>query len=258
MAAEIYIRKSTWMHGLNPLVKVIGLFMLLAVPFSVSHPLYVLIPFAVSALLAFSAGAAKTIWRVKWLIFVFFALSLVLWSLFTRDGDALWILGGITITRKGVLFGLTVGLRLNTFFLAAIATLSSTPPEDVVYALGRLGIPYPFAFAMTLSFRLVPLFMETVGTVVTAQKARGLDLESGGIVTRARRFVPVLLPVLFLAILRTNRLAMALESKAFGPGIKRTQLAEHKLGWGDVLAIVVIIGLAASAIIALALNVGRL
>ncbi|MDP8257569.1 MAG: energy-coupling factor transporter transmembrane component T [Candidatus Alcyoniella australis] len=258
MAGDLYLHRSSPMHRLHPVTKIVLLLLMLATPFCAEHPLYVAVPFAIAAALALIAGAARTLWRVRWLILVFFVLSMVLWSLFTRDGDPLWTLGGLSITRKGLLFGLSVGLRLNTFFLAAIAVLSSTPNEDLVFALGRIGLPYPFAFAISLSFRLVPLFLETVSTVSLAQRARGLDLESGNFIVRARRHVPVLLPVLFLAILRTNRLAMALESKGFGATGKRTRLAEHKIKAADMITALLMALLAVAGALVVVHSLGGL
>ena len=57
--------------------------------------------------------------------------------------------------------------------------------------------------------------------MVQAQRSRGLDVSTGGMLQRIRKYVPLVVPLIGHALRQTNLLAMALESKGFHPSIRR-------------------------------------
>ena len=93
-------------------------------------------------------------------------------------------------------------------------------------------MPYEFAFAFTTAVRFVPVLAEEAQTIMDAQKARGLELEKGGLLKRIRNYVPVLIPLIVSAIRRSLELAEAMESRAWGATKKRTNLYCLKLHQG--------------------------
>jgi energy-coupling factor transport system permease protein len=119
--------------------------------------------------------------------------------------------------------------------------LAATSVEDFTYGLTRLGLPFALSFALSLSFRLVPLFADTVRGIQDAQKARGLDPEAGGLLARVRSYPPLLVPVFAAALRRADQLAIALESKGFGLSVKRGSYREYRKGLPDGLAIALIV-----------------
>jgi energy-coupling factor transport system permease protein len=115
--------------------------------------------------------------------------------------------------------------------------LSCTRIEEFTAGLNKLGMPFSMSFALSLAFRLVPTFAATTSTVIQAQKSRGLDLESGWILSRIKKHVPLLIPIFIYAIRNADLLAMALESKSFGLRKDRTYYQEFKVGHADYIAI---------------------
>ena len=79
-------------------------------------------------------------------------------------------------------------------------------------------MPYKLGFTMTLAFRLVPVFLDAAVTVVQAQRCRGFNFDEGNLVQRARRYVPVIVPVFMGALRRADGMAMALEARGFQSG----------------------------------------
>ena len=75
----------------------------------------------------------------------------------------------------------------------------------------------------------MPTFAGAGATIIQAQVSRGLDLESGNIFSRVRKFIPQAVPLFIYAIRHTNLLAMALESKGFSPESKRTLYYEPRM-----------------------------
>jgi energy-coupling factor transport system permease protein len=225
----------------HPGAKIIALVLAFAPPFLASGPLEILSYFALLLAASFFSGAGPSLLRVWRLMVILFVMSLVLWTFFQRGSSPPLRLGPLAIHREGVLLGLAVGLRLNCFVIAAAIFLNATPIEDFTFGLTALGLPFTAGFALSLAFRLTPLFIETGQTIAMAQRARGLDLDSGGPLGRLRRYAPILAPVLLCGLRRSDQLAIALESKGFGSSGKRTSLSEFQVGWRDFVLIFSII-----------------
>ena len=92
----------------------------------------------------------------------------------------------------------------------------TTSPDHLGLALEESRVPYEFAFAFTTAVRFVPVLAEEAQTIMDAQKARGLELEKGGLLKKIRNYVPVLIPLIVSAIRRSLELAEAMESPSMG------------------------------------------
>jgi energy-coupling factor transport system permease protein len=130
-----------------------------------------------------------------------------------------------------------MALKLTVFLAVGTVFLSTTRVEEFSYALSCFGLPHKIAFTITLSFRLVPVFLQTAQMVVEAQRCRGLNFDQGSVWRRARRYIPVMVPVFMGALRRTEGLAMALDARGFQLERKRTTYRAYRLGRGDLLAI---------------------
>ncbi|HUK85029.1 MAG TPA: energy-coupling factor transporter transmembrane component T, partial [Candidatus Acidoferrum sp.] len=124
----------------------------------------------------------------------------------------------------------------------------TTSPDHLGLALEESRVPYEFAFAFTTAVRFVPVLAEEAQTIMDAQKARGLELEKGGLLKRIRNYVPVLIPLIVSAIRRSLELAEAMESRAWGATKKRTNLYLLKLRRGDYALLAITIGILAAAV----------
>ena len=104
-----------------------------------------------------------------------------------------------------------------------------------------------------MAMRLVPTFVGAVYTIIQAQRSRGLDLESGSVFVKLKRSVPLVVPVLLTSLRNTNQLAMALESKGFGIGKKRSSYLQLRLSQADhvVLTVVIVMLIGGGCIVAL-------
>jgi len=124
----------------------------------------------------------------------------------------------------------------------------TTSPDHLGLALEQTHIPYEFCFAFTTAVRFVPVLAEEAQTIMDAQKARGLELERGNFLKRIRNYIPILIPLIVSAIRRSLELAEAMESRAWGATKKRTNLYMLKMHRGDLILILITIGILATAI----------
>ena len=241
MEIYLYLDRGSTLHRLHPITKIFSLLLLFVMPMVFNHPLYVLAVgfFAISiGALARCLSNLKRIWK---LLLLLLTSCTILWPLFLKGSDLLWKWGPVTIYRESLLYAVAMGLRLDIMLICGMIFLSCTRVEEFAAGLNKLGIPFSMSFALSLAFRLVPTFAATTTTVIQAQKSRGLNLESGWILARIRKHVPLLIPIFIYAVRNADLLAMALESRSFGLRKKRTYYQKFGVSLADYVAIVSLI-----------------
>ncbi|MEC4678729.1 MAG: energy-coupling factor transporter transmembrane component T, partial [Nitrospirota bacterium] len=82
-------------------------------------------------------------------------------------------------------------------------------------------------------FRWVGILLGAGVGIIQAQRSRGLDITSGTVIERIRKYVPLVVPLIGHALRQTNLLAMALESKGFHPMAQRSFYETGKLKRSD-------------------------
>ena len=150
---------------------------------------------------------------------------------------------GYVLTAAAVENSAAMTLRFVVLVESFSVFFLTTSPDHLGLALEQSRVPYEFAFAFTTAVRFVPVLAEEAQTIMDAQKARGLELEKGGVLKRIRNYVPVLIPLIVSAIRRSLELAEAMESRAWGATKKRTNLYALKLHRGDfaLLAVTIVV-----------------
>jgi len=245
---DLYLDHDTFVHRLDPRVKIFGLAAVFALALTFNHPGYVAGLAAGILILAMLGHCVVNLWRGRLVFLLLFLFSSALWPVMLRGPSEVARLGPLVISRESLLYGLAVGIRLDAMVAAGLVFLSTTRVEEFTTALRRLGLPFPVSFAFSLAFRFVPTFAESGYTIIQAQQSRGLDLESGGFLTRLRRHVPLLIPAIVCAVRNTDLLAMALESRGFGRGGRRSEYLEVRVRWSDC-----VVGAALAAVLAAAI-----
>lgn len=165
----------------------------------------------------------------------------VLWSFFIKGQTILWEYKFLSISKESLLYGLGMSLRLAMMTIAGMIFISCTKVEEFTWGLSQLGLPFRVSFALSLAFRLVPTFTQTAQTINQAQLARGLDLDKGGFISKTKKYIPLIIPILAYAIKKTDLLAQSLESKGFGAKGPRTHYLEFKTSMIDYVIIALLI-----------------
>ena len=168
-------------------------------------------------------------------------------NLFYGTGEPLVALGPIKITLNGILNSIMIAVRIVVLILiSSVLTFTTSPTqltdaiERLLKPLGYLHIPvHEFAMMMTIALRFVPTLLEETEKIMAAQKARGADMESGGMIQRIRALIPVLIPLFVSAFRRAFDLATAMESRCYHGGEGRTKMKILKLGKIDFATMVI-------------------
>ncbi len=244
MPLFLYIDRPTFVHRLNPIVKVLGMLNFFVAAFVSQRPLVLLPLSAGVAVLLELSGALPNVRRLRVLFLLVFVMTLIIWTLFFRGGTPLMAWGPLLISAAGVRFALGMAIKLATFLAVGVLFLSTTKIEEFAYALTRAGMPYKLGFTMTLAFRLVPVFLDAAVTVVQAQRCRGFNFDEGNLVQRMRRYVPVIVPVFMGALRRADGMAMALEARGFQAGTSRSSFEHFPFRVTDAVGLCVAAGVA--------------
>jgi len=244
MPLFLYIDRPTVVHRLNPIVKVSGMLCLFVAAFVTEQPL-LLAPLAAAVIgLIVLAGGLPNVHRLRFLFVLVFVMTFVIWSIFLRGGTPLIHWGWLSISAAGLRFALGMAIKLATFLGVGVAFLSTTKIEEFAYALTRIGLPYKLGFAMTLAFRLVPVFLDAALTVIQAQRCRGFNFDEGNLLQRVRRYVPVIVPVFMGALRRADGMAMALEARGFQADRRRSTFEHYAFRRRDAVALVLALTIA--------------
>ena len=180
-------------------------------------------------------------------------------NLFYTPGEELVSFWVITITKEGILTAFFMVLRITMLIMGTFLLTYTTSPialtdgmETLLGPLKKIKVPvHELAMMMSIALRFIPTLIEETDKIMSAQKARGADFESGNIIDRAKALVPILVPLFISAFRRADELAVAMECRCYNGGEGKTKL--HVLHYeardyisltGGLMAVVAVIVLA--------------
>lgn len=241
-SSDFYIKKDSWLHRLDPRVKLLLSVALMVVSLSVTDLITIVIILAGIHLMLISAQIPmnRFVWVWKMMLPVTIMIIL-LWPLFYRDGKVLVSFWIITITAGGIIEGVAMALRICALGFACFILLFTTDQTKIVRGLVKMGVPYKIGLMLAITLRYLPTFFGIINMVSDAQKARGLNLEGGSLFKRLKAYMPILVAVLITGLKTSDNLSNALETRALGAAVKkRTYFSDIRMGVVDYLACVCI------------------
>ena len=234
-------------HRLDPRFKILLTLAFLVVLYIGTNPAGILLSIAFVAFAYLLAHIpAKLLWRSLKPILPLLLFSAAL-NLFFYTGTPLFSWWFITITREGVYYGIFNALRVICLLAGTSLLTYTTSPIALTDAIERLLSPlkifrfpaHELAMMMTIALRFIPTLIEETDKIMSAQKARGAELDSGTLAQRVRALVPILIPLFLSAFRRGDELAIAMECRCYNGGEGRTRLRQLKITAGDVVSTLV-------------------
>ncbi len=167
----------------------------------------------------------------------------VTYPLLKVPADSPILANWVVFSVDGLLYGLTLGIRVISLVIASTVFSLTTTPRDFLTSLRKIKVPFEIAFMVNIALRFIPDIKDKASDILLAQTARGLELEKGSIFKRLKNLVPLLVPLLINYLLMARNSAVAIETRAFRWKNERTYMQSMKLTKTDYLAIVMIITL---------------
>ena len=166
-------------------------------------------------------------------------------NIFFLDGVVLFKLGFLKVTYEGLRTSAFMIIRIIALIMGSSLLTYTTSPITLTDAIERLLSPlkkiklpvHELAMMMTIALRFIPTLIEETDKIMSAQKARGADMESGSLLQRAKALTPILIPLFVSAFRRAEELAVAMECRCYQGGDGRTRLRQLHSSGGDYFAL---------------------
>lgn len=222
--------------------------------------IYILMLFTGDSLICLAVGAVFTIMSVilskipfkmfmKSIkpIFPFLLFTAVLNILFVRTGDVIFEWSFIKITTEGINISVFMIIRISLLIMGSSLLTYTTSPitltdaiERLLSPLKKIGVPvHELAMMMSIALRFIPTLIEETDKIMSAQKARGAEIDTGSFMTRAKNMISILVPLFISAFRRADELATAMECRCYNGGEGRTRLRQLKSESRDYIALAV-------------------
>ena len=254
-----YFPGKSLLHRLDPRIKlVLTLFFIVLVFLPRNWWGMLPVVLFLAATVALSRLPVRLLWRsIKPILFLI-AFTAVLNVLYVHEGDTLFRWQFIHITTGGLQNAAFIAVRILLLIVGSSLLTYTTTPTALTDAIERLLAPlkwikvnpHELAMMMTIALRFIPTLMEETDKIMSAQKARGADMESGGLLQRVRALIPILIPLFVSSFRRAYDLAMAMECRCYQGGEGRTRMKQLRTAPRDWVALGVYL-LVAAAIVAI-------
>ena len=240
---QFYPVKS-FVHRMDPRVKILlNLLYMVAIFLVQSYFGYALmLAYLLISIFASRIPLKSVLKSVKGIIFL--ALFTAIINLFfVKSGNLLvdwWI---FKIYDDGINFAVKMIVRLVFLVTSASLLTLTTTPVDLTHGIESLLKPLTwikvpvdeFALIMSITLRFIPTLMDETDRIIRAQKARGACFDTGGLIARAKAFVPSLIPLLVNAFRRAEELALAMNARCYEGARKRTKMKKLTFSWRDLV-----------------------
>lgn len=245
-----YYNTKSPIHSLDVRVKIISLIVLMVAIFMVNSFFeYAVITAFILALIFLSRVPFGYILRGMKPVLFLIAFTAVINLFFGGGETVLFEYGVIKITKEAVILALSMMMRVMLLVtMSNLLTLTSSPMiiakgiEKLLKPLEKIKFPsHEVAMMMSIALRFIPTLTDEAEKIMKAQASRGNDLESGGIVKKAKGMIPLFVPLFVSAFRRADELAMAMECRCYNGGKNRTSFNNLRYKKIDVAAYIIVV-----------------
>lgn len=189
----------------------------------------------------------KMFWKSVKPLLPFLVITALL-NLFFVSGGSVWFHWKfIKITSEGVNISVFMIIRIVLLIMGSSLLTYTTSPITLTDAIERLLSPlkklkfpvHELAMMMSIALRFIPTLIEETDKIMSAQKARGAEIDTGSFMTRVKNLISILIPLFISAFRRADELATAMECRCYNGGAGRTRLRRLKSSARDYFAIAV-------------------
>ncbi len=222
--------------------------------------IYILMLFAGDSIICLGVGAVFTLFaiilsKIPIKMFLksirplvpFLFLTAFFNLIFVKSGDVIFEWKFIEITNEAVSISVFMFVRIVLLIMGSSLLTYTTSPITLTDAIERLLSPlkkvklpvHELAMMMSIALRFIPTLIEETEKIMSAQKARGAEIDSGSFMARAKNMVSILVPLFVSSFRRADELATAMECRCYRGGEGRTRLRQLKSAPRDYIALAV-------------------
>ncbi|MCD8201994.1 MAG: energy-coupling factor transporter transmembrane protein EcfT [Clostridia bacterium] len=243
-----YYPVDSFVHRSDPRVKLLFLIAYIVALFVAKNFYGLLLCFAILLMMIFAARIplGKVIRSVRAVIIILIITAAI--NLLFHSGDHVYVDAGvIQITLEGIIYSVFLLFRIVFLVMgAAVLTCTTTPValadgiESLMKPLKYIKFPvHEFALIMSIALKFIPTLLDETHRIISAQKARGADFESGNIFKRIKAVIPILIPLLVGAFRRADELGDAMDARCYSSTKNRTKYKKLTLSYRDLIITIV-------------------
>lgn len=188
---------------------------------------------------------------------IFIVVCTAILNLFYTSGTVLWSWGILKITEEGIWKAGFMVLRILMLIACTLLLTYTTSPilltdglEKLLRPLKKLNFPvHELSMMMSIALRFIPTLIQETDKIISAQKARGADFDSGNLIQKAKALIPILIPLFISSFRRAEELAIAMECRCYHGDEGRTSLRQLRYAGRDYGLIVFSIALCAGIVV---------
>ena len=254
-----YFPGNSIIHRLDPRFKLVITLLFIIMLFSGGNAVCLGIGAVyTAAVLLLSGIPLKMYWKSVKPLLPFLIITACLNLMFVRSGEVLWEWKALKITDAGLNISLFMIIRIVLLIMGSSVLTYTTSPITLTDAIERLLSPlkklkfpvHELAMMMSIALRFIPTLIEETDKIMSAQKARGAEIDSGSFGQRAKNLAAILVPLFVSAFRRADELATAMECRCYHGGEGRTRLRQMKAAPRDYIALFITIIFLAAVIAA--------
>lgn len=225
--STLYLERSSPLHRLNPVTKLVTVVSLIVVVFALpqwwaSVAVLVLVVVPVAALSGVG-GRLAAICAV--LLIPLIVVLVVAQGFFYPGGETiLFQLGPAQFSLEGLQLAIAVGARTSVLVASTMVLLLTTHPGDLMTALTERGMPPKISYVISSTLQIIPAFRTRAESILLAQRSRGLRTR-GSILRRIKVLLPLVTPLVLGVFVDVEERSTAMEARAFGATGSRVSFA---------------------------------
>ena len=238
----------SFIHKLDPRTKILLAVMFIVAVFVANNPASFLLVTLVALLLVGISriGYGVVLKGIKPIVIILIITALINVFLTKGEGEPLVSFWVIKIYEEGIVRAVFMALRVIVLIIGTSVLLTyTTSPisltdgiESLLSPLKKIKIPvHTFAMMMSIALRFIPTLIEETEKIMNAQKSRGADFTTGGLVKRAKALIPLLVPLFVSSFKRAEELATAMECRCYRGDKNRTKLIKLEMRGRDYSAL---------------------
>ena len=240
-----YFPGHSFIHKLDPRMKIIAAILYIVVLFVASRPLGLLLGMVVAMYLVSKISGKMVLKSLKPVVPIILFTAILNLFFLTGSGDPLVHIGIFRIYREGVAMAIMMAVRIMCLIAGTSLLTYTTSPIELTDAievlmgpLKKVKVPvHEIAMMMTIALRFIPTLIEETDKIMNAQKARGADMETGSLTQRAKALIPILIPLFVSAFRRADELALAMECRCYRGSEGRTRMKQLEYEPRDFVAL---------------------
>ena len=250
-----YYPAKSFVHNMDPRATLVLVIAYIVAIFLASnfYALAAVTLFLVIAVIFSRVPFGRVLRSVKMILFVIIFTAILNLFFYSAGEDAhmIWEWRFLSLSWESVINMIFLAMRLFLLVMGtSILTLTTTPValtdgiESLLTPLKWIKFPvHELALIMSIALRFIPILIDETNRIIAAQKARGANFEKGGLISRAKAMIPVLIPLLVSAFRRAEDLGDAMDARCYSGAKGRTKYKKLTFTWRDLIGLLLVAGL---------------